>query len=51
MRSEWIQGLSSPTMSFATTPPNAASSSNFKDDIQWFSSSAGTISAQGPQTG
>jgi hypothetical protein len=33
MRSEWFLGLSPPTMSFATTPPNAASFPNFKDAV------------------
>ena len=40
-----FQGLSSPTMSFPTTPRNAGSSPNCKDNIQWFSSSAAEVSA------
>jgi len=40
MRSD-IQGLSFPIMSFPTTPRNAASSPSCKDNIQWFSPSAG----------
>src|SRR4029077_658827 len=40
-----FQELSSPTMSFPTTPQNAGSSPNCKDNIQWFSSSAAVVSA------
>jgi peroxiredoxin len=42
----WFRGLSSPTMSFRTTPRNIGSCPNCRDNIQWFSSSAAEGSAK-----
>lgn len=44
-----FQGLSSPTMNYPTTPRNAGSPLNCKDNIPWFSFSAAAVSA--PMTG
>jgi hypothetical protein len=44
MRSDIVPGAIFPTTSFPTTPRNAGSSLNCKDNIQWSSSSAAEVS-------